>query len=271
MRKVLAPIVAAAALFGAAACSSSDNSAQIVDDATVSQDVAASAGDAASAMINETSTSESTIGLESVVAPQGVNYSVFRPSFTQSYSRTRTCYDATHTLVANCTPLSSVRTIITQITHSRSRSGSNSVTGGATVSWSGSLNRSAYDSLTRVFTGATETSRVHNDIASEHDTSTFSNATVTRQETEVAHDSVAGLTYVLPRDSTSRPSAGTITRIDSVDVVATKSGTTVEKKYVRLVTITFPADANGNVTVTVTGGVTKTCTYNLGTGNTTCP
>lgn len=269
MRKVLAPIVVAATLFGVAACSS-DNTAQLADDASISQDVAASAGDAATAVIGETSTNETTVGLSSVVSPQGLNYSVFRPSLTESFSRTRTCYDATHTVVAGCSPLSSVRTIITVMTHDRSRSGSTTVTGGATVTWTGAMHRSAYDSLTRVFTGTTETSRVHNDIGSDHDTTTFSNGTVSRTEIEAAHDSIASLTFAIPRTTGETPSAGTITRIDSVHVVATKAGVSQTRDVVRVVTITFPADANGNVTITVTGGVNKTCTYNVNSGATTC-
>ena len=272
MRNVLTPIVAAAALAALAACGS-DNTVQLADDASISQDVAASAGDAASTTVSDMAGSEGNVGLSSFVNPQGLNYSMVGPSFLENSTFSKTCYDATHTVVAGCSPMSSVRTIITQITHDRSRSGSSSVTGGATVSWTGAMHRSAYDSLSRVFNAASppvETSRIHNDVGTEHDTTTFNNGTVSRTEIEAAHDSVSGLTFAIPRTAGELPSAGTITRIDSVHVVATKNGQSQTRDVVRVVKISFPADANGNITITVTGGVSKTCTYNLNTKTASC-
>src|SRR5579862_6047981 len=90
MRTVLTPIVTAVALFGLAACSDS-TATQIADDASISQDVAASAGDAASTALADMATNEGSTGLADVALPQGPAYSLISPRFDLTRTRTTTC------------------------------------------------------------------------------------------------------------------------------------------------------------------------------------
>jgi hypothetical protein len=159
--------------------------------------------------------------------------------------------------------MSSVRKIITQVSFSGSRSGTR-ITGVDTVTWSGAVHRSSNDTLTRIFNTATppvETARSHSDLVLVHDTTTFSDAAVTRLEAEVAHDTVKAVTWNLPRSSNPFPVSGSIVRVDSVHVSITKANQSQTKDVVRVVEIDFPTiDSQGNVVMKING---KTCNLNL--------
>jgi len=263
MRKsnYLIPFVAAVAAGSLIGCGDTTGVLpSLYNDSTVTLDIAASSGDAAATAIQTMSDNEGAAALQTNSMAGGASLAT-TPS--TSVSRTRTCYDASNAVVANCTPLSSVRKIVSQVTIDGSRSRSNTTTGGTSATWTGAVHRVSNDTLLRVFNSATppvETARTHNDLAVGHDTTTFTDATTTRLVAETTRDSVKGVTWNMPRSTNPFPVSGSIVRVDSVHVSVTKASQTTTRDVVRTVTVTFPADAQGNVVLTVNG---KTCNLNL--------
>lgn len=231
--------------------------ASLVSDSTITADVAASAGDAIAASLDVLA------GHEISMALPGSGMSD-HPAMSHmnnfNVSRTRVCYDANGAVVAGCSPISSVRQIVTSVTVDGTRTGSHTRENGVTVNWTGAVHRAGSDTVYRNFTGGTETSRTHIGAGMGHDTSTFSDGTVTRVFSEATRDSVKSLTWNLPRSSNPWPASGSIVRVDSVHVVATKGSETRERKVVWVISVTFPADAQGNVVLQVND---KTCNLNL--------
>src|ERR1051325_10466435 len=177
MKSVRYAVPAAIALIAFAACEDPTNVP--FDDAAVTADVAASAGDATASMIeilvgNETNAG----GGADIAAGPTTGPNVARP--------TRVCLDANDAVVANCLPFSSVRKIITSVTISGTRSSTRTDATGATVTWTGTVNRTSNDTTTRVFNGTTETSRIHSGNAVVHDQTTFTDGAFTRAVTEAA-------------------------------------------------------------------------------------
>jgi hypothetical protein len=255
-RKVL-QLMMAAGLVGLSACKETTSPAALFDTATVTADVAQSAGDAAATIVETLNGNQVAAALPS---PPATPFNLSSAANALSTTRSRTCYDGSGVVVAGCTPMSSVRKIATHVTLDGSRSGSNSTTGGATVTWSGAVHRVADDTLTRNFTSTTETSRTHSGAAVSHDTTTFSNGTVSRTHDEAAHDSVKAVTYNLPRSSNPWPVSGSIVRVDSVHATFTNPTQSVTRDVVKTVEVDFPADAQGNVVLKIDG---KTCNLNL--------
>jgi len=251
-------LVTAAGLVGLGACKETTSpAASLVNDSTITADVANSSGDAMATDVATLLTNETSAALAAPPA-QGL----FGPERSTSWSGSRTCYDSTGTVVAGCSPMSSVRKIITNFSLSGSRTDTNSTTGGSTLIFSGAVHRTGTDTLTRIFTGTTETSRTHSGLQTSHDTTAFSNSgtSVSRTNDESAADSVRGVTWDLPHSTNPFPVSGYIVRVDTVHATftsATKSQSTTEVKYVK---ITFPPDSQGNVTLTIDN---KTCTLNL--------
>lgn len=249
-----------AAAVGFAACSDSTASVpEIVSDAVITTDIASSSGDAMASSLDAMVANEANVSLPGFVAPA--------PSFSAAadltYSRTRTCYDANGTVVSGCSPLNQVRKVVTHVTASGSRSGSNTTSGGTTVNWTGVAHRVVDDTLLRNFNTAqppVEVSRTHSGLGVAHDTASFSDGTVTRVVSEAAVDSVLGLTWNLPRSSNPWPVSGKIVRVDTVHVVATREGQTATRDVVRVIEVDFPADAQGNVALKINN---KTCNLNL--------
>lgn len=265
MRGRLLHLMTAAGLVGLAACKeTSAPAASLINEATVTSDVAASSGDAMATEVAGMVGNETTAGMS---APPAA-FNLFGTS--ADFTRVRTCYDSTGAVVAACTPLSSVRKIITSATLNATRADTFTVTGGATIAYSGAVHRLATDTLFRNFVSGTETSRTHSGLQNSHDTTSFGRTgvadSVQRSHAETAIDSVRGVTWNLPRFSNPFPVSGYIVRIDSVHATfsnATKSQTRDEVKVVK---IQFPPiDAQGNVTLTING---KSCTLNLVTHHT---
>ncbi len=258
----LVHVMLAAGAVSLAACEKSgtspSSSASLVDNAAVTADVAASSGDAistdvATAIGNEVAAAMPAApvpGLD-VTAAQGDSF---------SFSRTRTCYDSTGAVVLNCSP-TATRLIVTHVSLDGSRTFSNET---GTATGTGAVHRNMLDSLFRNFSNGVEVSRTHDGTSLAHDTTTFTSATVKRTHDEAAIDSVKGLTWKLPRTLNPWPISGEIVRVDSVHSTffdSTASGvTSTSRNYVKVVTVTFPADSEGNVTLTIDG---KTCTLNL--------
>ena len=165
--------------------------------------------------------------------------------------------------MTNCQPLNSVRKIVSHVEISGSRSGSTNTEGGTTATWTGAVHRVSNDTVVRNFNTAqppAEVSRTHSDVAEAHDTTSFTDPRVSRVSAETAHDTVKAVVFNLPRSSNPWPVSGKIVRAVNVHVVATREGKTETRDFSRLVEVTFPADAQGNVALKVND---KTCTLNL--------
>ncbi len=259
----LLPLVGAVAVLGLAACGDTTVATPaLFNDSTATLDVAASSGDAAATAVATMTANEAAAGVSADYVGSTALYEVV-PNWT--VVRTKTCLDANGVVVAGCSPLSSVRKIASHVTIDGSRTQTNSTTGGNAASWTGAVHRVSNDTTTRNFNTAqppVETSRTHSDVAVAHDTTTFTEGTLTRKSSEVAHDSVKAVTFNLPRSSNPYPVSGSIVRVDSVHVSLTKGTLSETKDLVRIVTITFPADAQGNVVMTVNA---KSCLLNLAT------
>ena len=235
-----------------AACDKS-NAPALLNDTEINADVAATAGDAMALAVDNMTANEAGASLSSVQAPPGSN--VMDNSIT--YSRSRKCYDEIGDPVAGCSPMSSVRTIVTHVLLDGSRSGSNDQ---GSVLWTGAVHRVSDDSLTRVFVSATETQRVHNDVGMAHDTTTFTGNGTSRFFSEAALDSVKAVTFNLPRTENPFPVSGSIVRVDSVHVIFTRDNRTEERNVTRRIEVVFPPDAQGNVQLHINS---STCNLNL--------
>src|SRR3982751_7026828 len=122
-------VPAALALFVFAACD--DPTDVTFDDVAVTQDIAASAGDAAADMVGVMIGNETNAGGGAELAGPSTasGPTVARPN--------RVCLDAAGATVTNCLPFSSVRKIITSVTMSGSRTSTRTNAQGATVTWTG--------------------------------------------------------------------------------------------------------------------------------------
>lgn len=252
----LALVVTAAAAI--TACSDS-LLPELYDDSAVTEDVAASAGDAIAAAIEAMALNEQASSLSSVASASEVGPA----SHAVTFNRTRTCYDAGGAVVAGCTPLSSVRKVVTFVTVDGNRSGTRNTEGGKNVTWSGAVHRVSNDTLVRNFNTATtpvEVSRTHSDLTVGHDTTDFSDGTVTRKVAEATTDSIKAVTWNLPRANNPFPVSGSVVRVANVHVVVTRANRTETRDITRKITVAFPADAQGNVVLTVNA---KTCNLNL--------
>ena len=230
--------------------------ASLLSDSTATLDVATTSGDALATSVETMAANEAaTLSFDVLRSVSASN------AFT--VSRTKTCYDGSGAVVAACSPLASVRKIVSLVKMDGTRGSSSTVTGGTSTSWSGAIHRISNDTTVRNFsTAATpaEISRTHSDVIVGHDTTMFSDATTTRNHVETTHDTVKGVTWNLPRSSNPFPISGSIVRVDSVHVTVTKATQTETKDRVHVVEIDFPADAQGNVVLKVDA---KTCSLNL--------
>lgn len=255
MKSVRYAVPAAIALLAFAAC---DDPTDIpFDEAAVTQDIAASAGDAAVMMIETLMDNETAVGGGAELGAGSAS----GPASTVVVSRSTTCFDAAGAPVTNCLPFSSVRKIAVATTLSGSRSSTRTnATTGATVTWAGTLDRTSNDTITRVFNGSTEASRVHSGNAVVHDVTTFTEGDFSRSVTEAARDSVKNITFNLPRSSNPYPASGSIARTDTVKVQVSKGGRSISRDGVHRVEVIFPADLQGNVILKINA---KTCKLNL--------
>ena len=244
-------LAAAASLLGFWACSNdSTSSASLVDQSTLTSDVASSAGDAVALDVYTLSTNEGFAGLAAPIetAPATVT------GDSIIYSRTRTCYDSTGTSTPCGT--SAVRTAVLHVTFAGFRA--DTAVNGAV--FTGDISRTVLDTLFRNYTSGVETSRTHDGVTTGSDTSSFVGPNVTRTYQEAGSDSVAAVTYNLPRINNPWPVSGKVVRNVSVHATfesATRSSTTTVNKRVE---VDFPADAQGNVALKIDN---KTCNLNL--------
>ena len=247
-----------AAAVATAGCADSTVPSSLLDDREVTADVAATSGDAIAQAVGTMIGNQMDGGMTFVAGERDAAHDV-------THNRTRTCFDAAGAVVAGCSPMSSVRKIATRATVDGTRSGTRTTTGGATVTWTGAVHRVHHDTLTRTFTTAqppVETSRSHTGVSTGNDTTSFADGTVSRTVTEASVDSVRAVTWNLPRSSNPWPVSGSIVRNTTVKVVVTRDSKTETRNLTRRVQVTFPADAQGNVTLLIND---KTCNLNLET------
>ena len=249
----LFPLLAAASMAATLSACESSTDVALLNDAIITADVAASAGDAIALSITNMVANEAAATLSNLEAGPTANLN----DNALAYTRTRTCLDANGVVVAGCTPMTSVRKIATSVTMDGTRSGSSA---DGAKSWTGAVHRVSKDTVTRVFTGSTETSRVHADVTTGNDTTTFTEGTFSRKVIEAALDSVKQVTWNVPRSTNPWPVSGSIKRVANVKVTVTKGDRTETRDVVRTITVTFPPDAQGNVVMTING---KTCNLNL--------
>jgi hypothetical protein len=257
----LATLLAAAAAIGLAACESTTSALPtLLTDATVNADVATNSGDAMASAVQSMIDNEGFSSLPSIASNSNA---AAEPALT--FNRSRTCYDANGAVVANCSPLSSVRKIVTHVEINGSRTGTSSTEGGIAKTWSGVAHRVSNDTLVRTFNTAqppVETSRTHSDVTVGHDTTIFTEGNFSHSVAEATRDSVKAVKFNLPRSTNPWPVSGSIVRVDSVHATASSEGKSETRDVVRIVKVDFPPDAQGNVVLTVND---KVCNLNLQT------
>jgi hypothetical protein len=249
----------AAAVLTACEQSTTPSLSTLVSDSTIAVDVANSAGDAIASALEAMAANEVALALPGAsmsASPLGASLT----SNSLSFNRTRTCFDVNGAVVAGCSPLSSVRKVVTFVTIDGNRSGSHTTEGGKTVTWSGAVHRVANDTVVRNYNGAVEVSRTHSDVTVGHDTSTFVAENVSRFLSEATRDSVKAVTWNLPRSQNPFPVSGSVVRVDTVHVEATRGSDSRSRTVVWTIRVDFPADSQGNVVLQVND---KTCNLNL--------
>jgi hypothetical protein len=253
-------LLAAAVVLGLVACESTTSVLPtLLTDATVNADVATNSGDAMAAAVDNMNANETFNAL-----PYIASNSTGTAAALEGV-RSRTCYDANGTVVSNCTPLSSVRKIVTHVEINGSRTGTSTTEGGVAKTWTGVAHRVSNDTLVRTFSTAqppVETARTHSDVTVGHDTTTFTEGNFVRSLAEATLDSVKAVKFNLPRSSNPWPVSGSIVRVDTVHASATRENKSETRSVVRIVEVIFPADAQGNVVLKVND---KTCNLNLST------
>jgi hypothetical protein len=250
--------LAGAAVVFAVACDST-NVPQEVSDATIQNDIASGAGDAMVSVIGGMLASEQSANL--AIKASSMSSMTAEPTWVV----TRTCYNASDVVVANCSPITSVRKIIAHVTANGSNSGTSTTTGGATINWTGVVHRALDDTVQRNFNTAqppVEQSREHDAVATAHDTATFEDveAGASRLIAVDGVDSVQSVVWNLPHTSNPWPVSGKMKRVGSVHVVAETQNQTFTRDVTMTVEILFPPDAQGNVVLNVND---KTCNLNL--------
>lgn len=250
----------AAAAIGLASCSDALQLPAFLNDSIIEADMAASAGDAIAAAIADMATNEAQAGLQSesdIVSFQSMS------AIDPTYTRVRTCHDANDAVVANCTPLNSVRRIVTHVTFDGTRTGSSTGSGGVTTTWTSNVHFVADDTLQRIFNTAqppVETSRRHSGIFTGNDTVAFTQGEFSRNVTANSSDSVQAVTWNMPRTQNPFPVSGRIVRMANWRIEAAGESRSYTREVSRRIVVEFPADAQGNVVLRINN---LTCSLNL--------
>ena len=253
VNRIAVATVVAAAFF--AGCDTTDPS--VFQDAAVTADIAASAGDAMVQSVAEMTANEVAASMPMILSVDGA------PANATTVNRSRTCYDAADAVVANCSPIASVRKIVTNVTIDGTRDGTRPSGNGGEATWTGAVHRVMSDTIRRDFNTATtpqEVSRTHSGITTGNDTTTFTESDFTRKASEQVRDTIKAVKFNLPRSSNPWPVSGSIVRVTTVKVTVTKGALSESRDMTRRVTVTFPPDAQGNVVLTVNE---TTCSLNL--------
>jgi hypothetical protein len=241
----------------AAACSDVLDIPAFVNDSVVEAEMAVTAGDAIATAIADMAANEADAGLQAISS--SAMYSAIDPT----YSRSRTCYDGSDAVVANCNPIALVRRIVTHVTFDGTREGSSGTEGGVPSTWVANIHLVADDTVRRIYNTSqppVETSRSHSALITGRDTVTFTQGPFTRYVTSASDDSVRAVTWNLPRSQNPFPVSGSIVRRVDWRVTASGENRSVQRDLSRRVEVSFPADAQGNVVLTINE---LTCNLNL--------
>ena len=262
-RHSLVPLALAGLVLAATACSDATSNS-LTSDSELTADLFATAGDAMAADVQELLQNEIFVG---AALP---NSSSPVPLFTPpswNVVRTRTCYDAQQQQQAQCdaaTTASIVLTVAIDGSVERQHSGPR---GSETIVIAVHRDRQ----LTISGLAGTETFRVHDGFGSSTDTSTFSGThdgvSHLRVIREASNDTAEAVRFNLPHSTNPWPVSGRIIRnsAGTIDVtVGDRHGT---RSFTRRVVVTFPADNQGNVPITIND---RTCTLNLVNRTVTC-
>lgn len=223
-----------------------------ITDAQIVSNITQSSGDAVANEVNYLTLNEGAAALPSS-QPSFNLFGSAQDSETVTWSRTRTCLDSLGAVVAACSPLSSVRKIITHFSVNGSRIG---------TFFSGFVHRVGDDTLTRVPNGArtADSLRIHSGVNTAHDSTTFNDTTATGLHVENASDSINAVTFRIPRINNPFPISGSIVRNVAVHASYSNTNTSVTRDFTKRVEVDFPADAQGNVVLKIDA---KVCNLNL--------
>jgi hypothetical protein len=253
VQKIAIAAVVSATFF--AGCESTDPS--VFQDDVVTEDIAATAGEAMAASIADMIANQSTASMPMVVGADAPSANAV------TVNRSRTCYDASDVVLTGCTPIASVRRIVTNLTIDGTRSDTRNTNRGTEASWTGAVHRVMADTMRRNFNTAqppAEVSRTHSGFSTGNDTTTFTEGDFTRKASEQIRDTVKALRFDLPRSTNPWPAAGSIVRVTTVNATVSKGTQSESRSFTRRITVTFPADAQGNVVLTINA---TTCNLNL--------
>lgn len=249
--------LAAAATVALAACSDSTSAPAVIEtDADITADVASTSGDAMATDVQQMLSAEGFVG---AALPSGPAFDLFDvPPLSSNF--TKTCFDAQHVAQNQC---DAQTTASIELTLAITGGFSNTRTtprGSESVTVVVHRNRA----LTISGLAGTETFRLFDGNGSSNDTTTFSgthnDVTTTRVLSEASLDSAQGVRFDLPHNTHPWPTAGVLIRNVAGKAVVTRNDSTETRQFARRVTVTFPADAQGNVTITLNN---KNCTLNL--------
>jgi len=257
---VLAGLAAAAAGAACSDATSPDTQAQL-SDSLVSADVAATAGDAMASDVETMIGNEASVGFD-LSAANNILFDAQSPQ-DLNVQRSRVCYDATGAAQATC-DAQTTDSIVFSLVINGTRTGSR-IRNLDTSTFSISVHRTRQITVTGLL--GTETQRTHNGTGSSNDTSAFTGPNGSRTIDEAASDSIQNVVFKLPRSSNPWPISGTIVRNTSFTETLVKADTTKTRTATRRVVVTFPADNEGNVALTVNG---NSCSLNLVTHKVTC-
>ncbi len=253
--------LAALIAVGAAACGDAVSPAALVSDSEVTADLVAASGDAIALDVGELILNEGFAGLPGV-AP---SFSLFGSPPGVTVTRSRTCFDAQGAQQAQCDPntTASIQMAMTMDgSFSRSNTGPNG---------SGTFTAAVHRTRNLTISGLAgqETSRTHNGTGTSRDTTEFTGTrdqgTLTRTVREASNDTISNVVFNLPRSTNPWPVSGSMIRNSSGTIDITLTGGAAgdrseSRSFQRRVVVTFPADAQGNVTISINN---KTCTLNL--------
>lgn len=229
----------------------------LVDDQQLTQDVAATSGDAIATEVG------TLLGNEVNAALPGPrpSFSLFGDPADLVVNRTRTCYDGTQ-VQTQCDPITTDSVVLTL-----------TIDGSFTRQHTGprgteTMTRAVHQARRHVISGldGQETSRTHNGAGAGNDTTQFTatanegGASHSRTVTESSLDSVQNIVFNLPHATNPWPVSGSIVRRVTGQVTATSGDRTETRSFSLRVSVTFPADNQGNVTIQINE---RTCTLNL--------
>lgn len=235
------PAIIAAVVLVAGACS--DLVDPSVSDMELAEDLAASSAEAVGQDIAEMIANEAFGGFSPAAGPR-------HPADPHdlSVTRTRTCYDADGNVQQQCDRETTASMRI-QMTIDGTRQGDN---------FSMIVHRTR-NMLTSGLLGQ-ETSRTHNGVGASNDSTTITREGRTRTVAESSTDSTVNVVFDLPHETNPWPVSGQIIRNVNASITVTSGDRSETRTISRRIVVTFPPDAQGNVTVQI--GST-TCTFNL--------